>query len=159
MPWMARSPPTPTATICSPASPGTYSVQFDKTTLPAGYSFTTANTGADAPTPTPTCRRQDRPDRPRLRRIRPDLGRRHRRQPGTITGTVLEDTNNDNVGDTPIAGVTVVLKDRNGTVVPPPPPTPTATTASTTCRPATTPRRNQQAGLPDVGDATAATPT
>ncbi|MCK6388207.1 MAG: carboxypeptidase regulatory-like domain-containing protein, partial [Zoogloea sp.] len=28
--------------------PGTYSVQFDKTTLPAGYSFTTANTGSDA---------------------------------------------------------------------------------------------------------------
>ena len=28
--------------------PGTYSVQFDKTTLPAGYSFTTANVGSDA---------------------------------------------------------------------------------------------------------------
>ncbi|HOB47465.1 MAG TPA: SdrD B-like domain-containing protein, partial [Zoogloea sp.] len=27
--------------------PGTYSVQFDKTTLPAGYSFTSANVGSD----------------------------------------------------------------------------------------------------------------
>ncbi|WP_298624811.1 SdrD B-like domain-containing protein, partial [uncultured Zoogloea sp.] len=38
--------------------------------------------------------------------------------PGAITGTVLEDTNNDNVGDTPLAGVTVVLKDPvSGTVI------------------------------------------
>ena len=28
--------------------PGTYSVQFDKATLPAGYSFTTKDSGADA---------------------------------------------------------------------------------------------------------------
>ncbi|WP_374241629.1 SdrD B-like domain-containing protein, partial [Zoogloea sp.] len=37
--------------------------------------------------------------------------------PGTITGSVLEDTNNDNMGDTPIPGVTVVLKDALGNPV------------------------------------------
>lgn len=37
--------------------------------------------------------------------------------PGAITGTVLEDTDNDNVGDTPIPGVTVTLLDSTGTVV------------------------------------------
>ena len=32
-------------------------------------------------------------------------------QPGSISGTVLADTNNDNVGDTPLSGVTIQLKD------------------------------------------------
>ena len=34
--------------------------------------------------------------------------------PGSITGTVLADTNNDSLGDTPISGVTLTLKDSNG---------------------------------------------
>ncbi|MBL0283944.1 MAG: carboxypeptidase regulatory-like domain-containing protein [Zoogloea sp.] len=34
--------------------------------------------------------------------------------PGAITGTVLEDLDHDGTGDTPIAGVTVVLKDASG---------------------------------------------
>ncbi|MBL0283943.1 MAG: carboxypeptidase regulatory-like domain-containing protein [Zoogloea sp.] len=63
--------------------PGTYSVQFDKTTLPAGYSFhhrqqrqRRDRLRRQQPG------RQDHPDRARLRRKRPELGRRHRRQPG-----------------------------------------------------------------------------
>ncbi|MCW1925853.1 SpaA isopeptide-forming pilin-related protein [Luteolibacter arcticus] len=35
-------------------------------------------------------------------------------QPGTITGSVLADTNNDNTGDLPLAGVVVTLKDGSG---------------------------------------------
>ncbi|MBL8999268.1 MAG: carboxypeptidase regulatory-like domain-containing protein, partial [Gemmatimonadetes bacterium] len=37
--------------------------------------------------------------------------------PGSISGTVREDVDNNNTGDTPIAGVTVQLKDSTGTVV------------------------------------------
>ncbi|MBL0284031.1 MAG: carboxypeptidase regulatory-like domain-containing protein [Zoogloea sp.] len=36
------------------------------------------------------------------------------RVPGAITGTVLEDLDHNGTGDTPIAGVTVVLKDASG---------------------------------------------
>ncbi|MBL0100824.1 MAG: hypothetical protein IPP49_12945 [Saprospiraceae bacterium] len=32
-------------------------------------------------------------------------------QPGSISGTVTADTNNDNIGDTPLANVTLQLKD------------------------------------------------
>ncbi len=35
-------------------------------------------------------------------------------EPGSITGTVLADLDNDDIGDTPISGVTVTLKDSNG---------------------------------------------
>lgn len=35
-------------------------------------------------------------------------------QLGTISGTVLEDTNNDNIGDSPLSGVTIELLDENG---------------------------------------------
>jgi len=38
-------------------------------------------------------------------------------QPGTITGTVWEDTNNDDIGDTPIGGVTIELLDEIGNVI------------------------------------------
>jgi hypothetical protein len=36
---------------------------------------------------------------------------------GTITGRVLADTNNDNTGDSPLSGVTIELKDTNGSTV------------------------------------------
>jgi protocatechuate 3,4-dioxygenase beta subunit len=39
------------------------------------------------------------------------------RQPGVISGTVREDLDNNGTGDTPIAGVTVVLKDAQGNPV------------------------------------------
>ncbi|MCK6396641.1 SdrD B-like domain-containing protein, partial [Zoogloea sp.] len=99
--------------------PGTYSVQFDKTTLPAGYSFTTANTGSDASDSDASVT-----DGTTAQTVL-DSGESDRSwdagiiaSPGAITGTVLEDTNNDNVGDTPLAGVTVVLKDPvSGTVI------------------------------------------
>ncbi|AFZ37589.1 conserved repeat domain protein [Stanieria cyanosphaera PCC 7437] len=35
-------------------------------------------------------------------------------QLGTISGTVLKDTNNDDIGDTPLSGVTIELLDSNG---------------------------------------------
>ncbi|MCA0186327.1 MAG: flagellar M-ring protein FliF, partial [Proteobacteria bacterium] len=38
-------------------------------------------------------------------------------RPGAITGSVREDLDNNNTGDVPIAGVTVVLKDSAGNVV------------------------------------------
>jgi protocatechuate 3,4-dioxygenase beta subunit len=98
--------------------PGTYSVQFDKTTLPAGYSFTTANTGSDASDSDANVT-----DGKTAQTVL-DSGESDRTwdagivaNPGTITGSVLEDTNNDNVGDTPLPGVTVVLKDPNGNTV------------------------------------------
>jgi hypothetical protein len=99
-------------------APGTYSVQFDKTTLPAGYSFTTANTGSDASDSDANVT-----DGKTAQTVL-DSGESDRTwdagivaNPGTITGSVLEDTNNDNVGDTPMPGVTVVLKDPNGNTV------------------------------------------
>jgi hypothetical protein len=58
--------------------------------------------------------------------------------PGAITGTVREDLDNNNTGDSPIGGVTVTLKDAGNIVG-------TTTTdangnyASTTCRLAPTP--------------------
>jgi hypothetical protein len=82
------------------------------------------------------------------------------RQPGVISGTVREDLDNNGTGDTPIAGVTVVLKDARATRWPPPPPTPTATTSSTTCRPAATPsKRPTSRATPTWATSTAATPT
>ncbi|MBL0284030.1 MAG: carboxypeptidase regulatory-like domain-containing protein [Zoogloea sp.] len=93
--------------------PGTYSVQFDKTTLPAGYSFTTANSGSDA-----TDSDANSLDGKTIQTVL-DSGESDRSwdagivaNPGAITGTVLEDLDNNGTGDTPIAGVTVVLKGR-----------------------------------------------
>ncbi|RYD21774.1 MAG: hypothetical protein EOP88_10225 [Verrucomicrobiaceae bacterium] len=37
--------------------------------------------------------------------------------PGSISGTVLADTDNDDVGDTPISGVTLTLVDSNGNLI------------------------------------------
>jgi serine-aspartate repeat-containing protein C/D/E len=95
--------------------PGTYSVQFDKTTLPAGYSFTTANSGSDA-----TDSDANSLDGKTIQTVL-DSGESDRTwdagivaNPGAITGTVLEDLDHNGTGDTPIAGVTVVLKDASG---------------------------------------------
>ena len=91
------------ATTCHSASPAPTAVQFDKTTLPAGYA-------------SPPRQRRHRRDRQRRRHVTDgktvqtvlDSGESDRSwdagimaSPGAITGTVLEDTNNDNVGDTP----------------------------------------------------------
>ena len=95
--------------------PGTYSVQFDKTTLPAGYSFTTANSGSDV-----TDSDANSLDGKTIQTVL-DSGESDRTwdagivaNPGAITGTVLEDLDHNGTGDTPIAGVTVVLKDASG---------------------------------------------
>jgi serine-aspartate repeat-containing protein C/D/E len=80
--------------------------------------------------------------------------------PGAITGTVLEDLDHDGTGDTPIAGVTVVLKDASGA--------PIATTTTdangnysfANVRPVTT-RSNKPTRrvTPTSATSTAATPT
>jgi len=98
--------------------PGTYSVQFDKTTLPANYIFTTANSGADASdsdadattgqTAQVTLFSGDS-------NLTLDAG--IKAKPGTITGSVLEDVDNNDTGNIPIPGVTVTLVDSNGNVV------------------------------------------
>ncbi|MBL8429172.1 MAG: carboxypeptidase regulatory-like domain-containing protein [Dechloromonas sp.] len=98
--------------------PGTYSVQFDKATLPAGYSFTTRDSGADA-TDSDANTADGKTIQTQL-----DSGESDKTwdagivaNPGAITGTVRQDNDNNDTGDTPIAGVTVVLKDSAGNVV------------------------------------------
>jgi serine-aspartate repeat-containing protein C/D/E len=88
--------------------PGTYSVQFDKTTLPAGYSFTSANVGSDVSDSDANSLPTARPSQTVL-----DSGESDRTwdaglvaNPGAITGTVLEDLDHNGTGDTPITGVT-----------------------------------------------------
>jgi uncharacterized surface anchored protein len=98
--------------------PGTYSVQFDKTTLPTGYVFTSKDVGSDAA--------DSDADTSTGKTIQTvlDSGESDKTwdagivaNPGSISGTVREDLDNNNSGDTPIAGVTVQLKDSTGTVV------------------------------------------
>ena len=91
--------------------PGTYYVVFDP--LP-GYHRTIANIGADVSdsdanpvtgrTPNVTLTGG-------LSDLTLDAGYY---QPGTITGTVLADIDNNNTGDTSIAGVLLTLKDSSG---------------------------------------------
>jgi serine-aspartate repeat-containing protein C/D/E len=98
--------------------PGTYSVQFDKATLPTGYVFTSkdaAADGVDSDADTATGKT--------IQTVL-DSGESDKTwdagivaNPGSISGTVREDLDNNNSGDTPIAGVTVQLKDSTGTVV------------------------------------------
>ena len=45
---------------------------------------------------------------------------------GSLSGTVLEDTNGDDTGDVPLEGVLIVLKDETGKVL--------ATTATDQCQ-------------------------
>ncbi|MEY4413094.1 MAG: hypothetical protein RIQ53_387, partial [Pseudomonadota bacterium] len=96
-------------------APGSYSVKF---VAPAGYTLTTANSGADATdsdanattglTGSYTLNAGD-DNRTVDAGLLPSNG--------SISGKVLEDSNNDNTGDTPIAGVTVVLKDAAGATI------------------------------------------
>ena len=53
-------------------------------------------------------------------------------EPGSISGTVLEDTDGDGVGDTPLAGVTVELLDGNGDPIDSDPGTPGVQPTTTT---------------------------
>ncbi|MCK6373166.1 MAG: carboxypeptidase regulatory-like domain-containing protein, partial [Zoogloea sp.] len=98
--------------LFSNLKPGTYSVQFDKTTLPAGYAFTTKDaalgtdlTDSDADTTTgktvQTVLDSGESDRSWDAGIVASTG--------NISGTVREDLDNNNTGDAPIAGVTVAL--------------------------------------------------
>ncbi|WP_347250248.1 SdrD B-like domain-containing protein, partial [Zoogloea sp.] len=98
--------------------PGTYSVQFDKTTLPTGYVFTSKDVGSDA-----TDSDADTSTGKTIQTVL-DSGESDKTwdagivaNPGSISGTVREDVDNNDTGDTPIAGVTVELKDSTGTVV------------------------------------------
>ncbi|MCK6394374.1 SdrD B-like domain-containing protein [Zoogloea sp.] len=98
--------------------PGTYSVQFDKATLPTGYVFTSKDVGSDA-----TDSDADTSTGKTIQTVL-DSGESDKTwdagivaNPGSISGTVREDVDNNNTGDTPIAGVTVQLKDSTGTVV------------------------------------------
>lgn len=104
--------------LFSGLKPGSYSVQFEKATLPAGYVFTVKDAAADDsdsdadPTTGKTIQtvlESGESDRSWDAGI---VG-----SPGAITGTVREDLDNNNTGDVPIAGVTVVLKDSTGNVV------------------------------------------
>ena len=97
---------------------GTYSVQFVK---PNGYEFTLANQGVDATDSdanqltgnTGTYTLQSGDD---VRTV--DAGLKVPAPlPGSVSGTVLEDRDNNGTGDTPIAGVVVVLKNPAGVVV------------------------------------------
>ena len=96
--------------LFSNLKPGTYSVQFDKTTLPAGYAFTTKDVGADSA--------DSDADTTTGKTIQTvlDSGESDRSwdagivaNTGNISGTVREDLDNNNTGDAPIAGVTVAL--------------------------------------------------
>ena len=106
--------------LFSGLKPGTYSVQFDKATLPAGYAFTTRDAAAATDTSDSDA------DAATGRTVQTALqsGESDRSwdagivaTSGTITGSVREDLDNNNTGDVPIAGVTVVLKDSAGNVV------------------------------------------
>ena len=97
---------------------GTYSVQFVK---PAGLEFTSSNTGADgtdsdanqATGQTGTYTLNSGDDNRTV-----DAGLVQAVVPaGTISGTVLEDRDNNGTGDVPIQGVVVVLKDDTGAVI------------------------------------------
>ncbi|MEN9892749.1 MAG: hypothetical protein RLY78_3044, partial [Pseudomonadota bacterium] len=98
-------------------APGAYTVKF---VTPTGYTLTTANVGADATdsdanattglTGTYTLNAGDA-------NLTADAGLVALPTSGAVTGKVLLDSNNDNVGDTPPAGVTVQLRNAAGTVV------------------------------------------
>lgn len=101
--------------------PGAYSVQFDKATLPAGYSLTTASTGApgsggsDASVDTGTTGKVTLASGDDVT-VRAGLVA----QKATIGDRVWEDSNANGVqdaGEAGIAGATVLLKDSAGNVV------------------------------------------
>lgn len=90
--------------------PGSYYVVFDPV---AGFLRSTANQGADASDSdadasgrTPTITLSGGQSNLTL-----DAGYF---QPGSISGSVLADTNNDNSGDVPLSGVVITLKDGSG---------------------------------------------
>ncbi|OEZ91580.1 SdrD B-like domain-containing protein [Duganella phyllosphaerae] len=101
--------------------PGAYSVQFDKATLPAGYSLTTASTGApgsggsDASVDTGTTGKVTLASGDDVT-VRAGLVA----QKATIGDRVWEDSNANgvqDVGEAGITGATVQLKDSTGNVV------------------------------------------
>ncbi|MDR7049208.1 protocatechuate 3,4-dioxygenase beta subunit [Duganella sp. 3397] len=101
--------------------PGAYSVQFDKATLPAGYSLTTASTGApgsggsDASLDTGTTGKVTLASGDDVT-VRAGLVA----QKATIGDRVWEDSNANGVqdaGEAGITGATVQLKDSTGNVV------------------------------------------
>ncbi len=99
-------------------APGDYFVEFVR---PDGTTFTTQNAGNDDTADSDV----DASGRTgRLILVSGEVDRtvdaglvEPAPQPGSLSGTVLEDLNNDDTGDVPIGGVTVVLKDANGQTV------------------------------------------
>jgi len=101
--------------------PGTYSVQFDKTTLPAGYSFTSQDQGANEATDSDANPADGKTIQTVLESGESDLtwdaGIVAPVAKATIGDKVWEDTNANGIqdaGELGIAGVTVVLKDASG---------------------------------------------
>jgi serine-aspartate repeat-containing protein C/D/E len=97
--------------------PGRYSVEFVQ---PAGYDFTGQDSGADG-SDSDAAVTTGRTAQITLNSFDDnrtvDAGLVAQPEPGAVSGTVLEDLDNDGDGDTSIAGVTVVLKDMAGNVV------------------------------------------
>jgi protocatechuate 3,4-dioxygenase beta subunit len=102
--------------------PGTYSVQFDKTTLPANYYFTNAGQGGDA-----TKDSDADVNTGKTAQVTLNSGETNQHldagiviQQATVGDRVWEDTNGNGVqdsGESGIDGATVSLKDSNGNVV------------------------------------------
>ncbi|HEX5341736.1 MAG TPA: SdrD B-like domain-containing protein [Duganella sp.] len=102
--------------------PGTYSVQFDKTSLPANYDFTTAGQGGDAAKDSDADVNTGKSGQVTL-----NSGDSNQAldagiviKQATVGDRVWEDTNGNGVqdsGEAGIDGATVQLKDSNGNVV------------------------------------------
>ncbi len=92
-----------------------YYVEFDLTTLPAHYGVTQQNQGSDNTNDSDTLIVTGVTGSDYL-----SPGEDNRTFDmgiyllGTISGTVLEDINDDDIGDTPMGGITIILYDENG---------------------------------------------
>jgi len=93
---------------------GVYYIGFDLSTLPAHYGITRQNQGVDSndsDTNATTGLTGSDYLAPEEDNRTFDMGIYRL---GSISGMVLEDTNKDTIGDTPMAGVTIILYDANG---------------------------------------------
>ncbi|WP_432377511.1 SdrD B-like domain-containing protein [Duganella sp. P38] len=102
-------------------APGSYSVQFDKTTLPAGYVFTTAHAGADGVVDSDAdSNGLSNPVVLNSGDVNLSVDAGIVATPATIGDRVWEDKNGNGIqdaGDTGISNVTVQLKNAAGAVV------------------------------------------
>ncbi len=102
--------------------PGTYSVQFDKTSLPANYSFTGADLGGNDARDSDANATTGKTAQVTLTsgQVYSDLDAGIVAMPAKLGDLVFEDKNGNGVqdaGETGIGGVTVQLKDSTGKVV------------------------------------------